>query len=117
MARSGRRAQPIPPVPEHPLGRSAEKDPFDTGDKDLQKPVNVGNVSGERLRSFIERIERLGSEIRSLQDDVKEIKKEAKGSGFDVKVINHILKIRKQDKDDRDEFDALVDTYLRAIGM
>lgn len=81
------------------------------------KPVNVNNVSGDSLRSFIERIERVESEIAELRADIKEIKSEAKESGFDVKVVNHILKIRKQDADDRAEFEILVDTYKRAIGM
>lgn len=108
------RIRPIPPVPEHPLGA---RDPFDTGDKDLHKPVNVNGIAGETLLSFIQRIERLNEERKSIADDIKEIKSEAKGSGFDIKVINHIIKIRRQDADDRAEFEDLVDVYSRAIGM
>lgn len=108
-----KRGKPIPPVPEHPLGRD---DPFDTGDKDVHKLVNVNGISGKRLLSFIERIERLDAERKAITDDIREVRKEAKGTGFDVKVIAHILKLRKQDADDRNEFDDLVDTYMRAIG-
>lgn len=76
---------------------------------------NPPNISGERLRSFIERIERLQAEIASLRADIKEIKSEAKGTGFDVRVINYLIKLRKQDADDRDEFETLVEIYERAI--
>ncbi len=79
--------------------------------------ANVGGVAGDRLKSFIERIERLEEEKRALAEDVKEIYSEAKGAGFDVKIIRQIVRIRKMDEDDRDEAEALLDTYLRAIGM
>ena len=77
----------------------------------------VGGIAGDRLKSFIERIERLEEEKRALAEDVKEIYSEAKGAGFDVKIIRQIIRIRKMDEDDRDEAEALLDTYLRAIGM
>ena len=77
----------------------------------------VGGIAGDRLKSFIERIERLEEEKRALAEDVKEIYSEAKGAGFDVKIIRQIVRIRKMDEDDRDEAEALLDTYLRAIGM
>jgi uncharacterized protein (UPF0335 family) len=77
----------------------------------------VGGIAGDRLKSFIERIERLEEEKRALAEDVKEIYSEAKGAGFDVKIIRQIIRIRKMDEDDRDEQEALLDTYLRAIGM
>jgi uncharacterized protein (UPF0335 family) len=86
-------------------------DAFDT------TPTEVAGISAARLRSFIERIERVESEIRDLQADKKEIKAEAKGNGFDVKVINYLIKLRRQDADDLDEFETLVDLYRRAIGM
>jgi uncharacterized protein (UPF0335 family) len=79
--------------------------------------ANVGGIAGDRLKSFIERIERLEEEKRALAEDVKEIYSEAKGAGFDVKVIRQVIRIRKMDEDDRDEAEALLDTYLRAIGM
>lgn len=77
----------------------------------------VGGIAGERLKSFIERIERLEEEKRALAEDIKEVFAEAKGVGFDVKTIRQVLKIRKMDKDDLDEQEALLDTYLRALGM
>lgn len=110
-----RKRQQLPAVPVV----EADDDTFAApADKPLHKPTaNVNGVSGERLLAFIQRIERLKSEIRSLQDDVKEIKAEAKGSGYDVKIVNHLIKLRAQDKDDLDEFDTLVDIYKAAIGM
>jgi uncharacterized protein (UPF0335 family) len=82
-----------------------------------KKMPEVGGIAGDRLKSFIERIERLEEEKRALAEDVKEIYSEAKGAGFEVKIIRQIIRIRKMDEDDRDEAEALLDTYLRAIGM
>jgi uncharacterized protein (UPF0335 family) len=79
--------------------------------------ANAGAVAGERLKSFIERIERLEEEKRALAEDIKEVYSEAKGAGFDVKTMRQIVRLRKLDEDDRDEREALLDTYLRAIGM
>lgn len=76
-----------------------------------------GGVAGERLKSFIERIERLEEEKRALAADIKEVYSEAKGAGFDVKTIREIIKIRRIDEDDLDEREALLDTYKRALGM
>jgi uncharacterized protein (UPF0335 family) len=76
-----------------------------------------GGVAGERLKSFIERIERLEEEKRALAADIKEVYSEAKGAGFDVKTIREIVKIRRMDEDDLDEREALLDTYKRALGM
>jgi uncharacterized protein (UPF0335 family) len=78
---------------------------------------DVGGVAGERLKSFIERIERLEEEKRALAEDIKEVYAEAKGTGFDIKIMRQIVKIRKMDKDDLDEQEALLDVYLRALGM
>jgi uncharacterized protein (UPF0335 family) len=77
----------------------------------------VGGIAGERLKSFIERVERLEEEKRALAEDIKEVFAEAKGVGFDVKIMRQIIKIRKMDEDDLDEQEALLDTYMRAIGM
>ena len=76
-----------------------------------------GGVAGERLKSFIERIERLEEEKRALAADIKEVYSEAKGAGFDVKTIRELIKIRRMDEDDLDEREALLDTYKRALGM
>lgn len=78
---------------------------------------DIGGIAGERLKSFIERIERLEEEKKSLSDDIKDVFAEAKGSGFDVKVMRQILKERRMDKDDLDEQETLLDLYRRALGM
>ena len=73
--------------------------------------------TGQRLRSIIERIERIEGERKSLADDIKEIKSEAKAEGFDVQAINTILQLRKKDPHDRAEAEAILDTYLAALHM
>jgi len=78
---------------------------------------DVGGIAGERLKSFIERIERLEEEKRALAEDIKEVFGEAKGSGFDTKIMRQIIKIRRMDKDDLDEQETLLDVYKRALGM
>lgn len=76
-----------------------------------------GSVSGAQLRAFIERIERLEEEKRTIADDIKEVKAEAKGCGFDLPTINAILKLRKKDQAERDEAQAMLDLYMSALGM
>jgi uncharacterized protein (UPF0335 family) len=78
---------------------------------------DVGGIAGERLRSFIERIERLEEEKRALAQDIKEVYAEAKGTGFDVKIMRQIVKIRKMDQNELDEQETLLDVYKRALGM
>ena len=78
---------------------------------------DVGGVAVERLRSFIERIERLEEEKRALSGDIKEIYAEAKGTGFEPKIMRQIVKIRKMDKDEVVEEESLLDLYKRALGM
>lgn len=72
-------------------------------------------IPGARLRSFIERVEQIDLELQALNEGKKEIFAEAKGEGFDVKILKEVLKLRKQDQDERDERDSLLDTYMRAI--
>ena len=79
--------------------------------------TDVTGVSGERLRSFIERIERLEEEKKALSDDIREIYSEAKGTGFDIKVLRQIIKLRKMDASDRNEMEEVLDVYKRALGM
>ena len=79
--------------------------------------VNVGGISGEYLRSYIERIERLEEEKKAIADDIKEVFAEAKGNGFDTKTIRQILKIRGMDTSEVEEQDYLLDVYKRALGM
>ena len=78
--------------------------------------ANVGGVAGERLRGFIERVERLEEEKAGIAGDIKEIYAEAKGEGYEVKVLRQIVRLRKMDKNDRQEQEALLDLYLSAIG-
>ncbi|HJT05639.1 MAG TPA: DUF2312 domain-containing protein [Stellaceae bacterium] len=78
---------------------------------------DVGGIAGERLKSFIERVERLEEEKRALAEDIKEVYAEAKGVGFDVKIMRQIVKIRKMDQDELDEQETLLDVYKRALGM
>ena len=79
--------------------------------------VEVGGVAGDQLRSYIERIERLEEEKAALAADVREVFAEAKGNGFDVKIMRQVLRLRKMDGDDWAEQEALLDVYKRAIGM
>ena len=79
--------------------------------------VEHGGIAGEHLRQFIERIERLEEEKAALAADVKEVFSEAKGSGFDVKIMRQVIKLRKMDKVDIQEQDALLDVYKHALGM
>jgi uncharacterized protein (UPF0335 family) len=79
--------------------------------------ATAGGIAGDHLKSFIERIERLEEEKKALADDIRDVYSEAKGTGFDVKVIRQVIKIRKMDKDELDEQEALLDTYLLALGM
>jgi uncharacterized protein (UPF0335 family) len=72
-------------------------------------------IAGDRIRSFIERVEHIEEELKALNEGKKEVFAEAKGEGFDVKVLKEILKLRKQDKDERDEQDSLLDLYMRAM--
>lgn len=79
--------------------------------------TDTGGVAGERLRSLIERIERLEEEKSALSDDISEVYSEAKGNGYDVKVVRQVIKLRKMDSADRQEQEAILDTYKAAIGM
>jgi uncharacterized protein (UPF0335 family) len=73
------------------------------------------SVPGGRIRSFVERIENLDTELQELNEQKKEVFSEAKGEGFDVKILKEIIKLRKQDQDERDEHETLLDVYLRAM--
>jgi uncharacterized protein (UPF0335 family) len=78
---------------------------------------DVGGIAGAQLKSFIERIDRLEEEKRALGEDIKEVFAEAKGTGFEPKIMRQILKIRRMDKDEHDEQESLLDIYKRALGM
>lgn len=77
--------------------------------------AEVGGIAADRLRSLIERIERLEEEKRELQSDIRDIFAEAKSAGFDVKAMRTILKLRKMNAADRDEQEVVVETYRKAL--
>jgi uncharacterized protein (UPF0335 family) len=79
--------------------------------------AKVGGIAVDRLRSLIERIERLEEERKALGNDIKDIYAEAKSAGFDVKVIRQIIRIRKQEPAEVEEQETLLDVYRRALGM
>jgi uncharacterized protein (UPF0335 family) len=74
-----------------------------------------GMVAGNQLAAVVERIERIEEEIRELAEGKKEIYQEAKGNGFDVKILREVIRVRKQDPKERDEQESLLDVYLQAI--
>lgn len=75
------------------------------------------NVAADQLRLFIERIERLEDEKKGMQDDIKDVYLEAKSQGYDPKTMRTVVRLRKMDKDARDEADALLETYRYALGL
>jgi len=77
----------------------------------------TGGIAADRLRSIIERVERLEEERKALASDIKDIFAEAKSAGFDVKVIRQIIRIRKQEPAEVEEQETLLDIYRRALGM
>ena len=78
---------------------------------------DTSGISSERLRSIIKRIEKLEEDKAGISDDIKEIYAEAKGTGFDVKIIRQIVRLRKIELEKRREQDELLDLYMSAIGM
>jgi uncharacterized protein (UPF0335 family) len=75
------------------------------------------NVSAEQLRLFIERVERLEEEKKGIADDIKDVYSEMKSQGFDAKIVRQIIKLRKMDRNDRQEFEAILETYKAALGI
>lgn len=74
-------------------------------------------VAGDALRRYIERIERLENEKAALADDIRDVFAEAKGNGFDVKTMKQVIKLRKMNRDEIDEQEYLLETYMAALGM
>jgi uncharacterized protein (UPF0335 family) len=79
--------------------------------------TEAGGVAAAQLRSIIERIERLEEEKKSLSDDIRDVFAEAKANGFDTKVLRQVIRLRKQDADERQEQEAVLDLYMHALGM
>lgn len=78
---------------------------------------DVGGIAAEQLRSFVERIERLEEEKKALSDDIRDVYAQAKGSGFDLKVMRQVIRLRKMSSADRQEQETLLDIYKRALGL
>ena len=79
--------------------------------------AEAGGIAAGQLRSFIERIERLEEEKKGISDDIRDVFAEAKGTGFDTKVMRQVIRLRKKDKAERQEEEAILDLYLHALGM
>ena len=79
----------------------------------LQTP----GAAKDQLRSIIERVERLEEEKKTIADDIRDVYAEAKGNGYDVKALRTIVRLRKQDANERAEAEAVLDTYMAALGM
>lgn len=84
---------------------------------DLEGGGNAHRAAADQLRSYVERIERLEEERKSVADDIKDVKAEAKANGYDTKTLNEILRLRKMDKAEREEREALRTLYADAIGL
>ena len=79
--------------------------------------VNTGGVAHDQLRSVVERIERLEEEKAAIANDIKEVYAEAKANGFDTKTLRQVVRLRKQDKAERQEQEAVLELYMHALGM
>jgi len=82
-----------------------------------QSPNQADETIATRLKSFIERIERLEEEKQGIASDIRDVYAEAKGTGYDPKIMRQVIRLRKMEQADRQEQDELLDTYLRALGM
>jgi uncharacterized protein (UPF0335 family) len=71
----------------------------------------------DQLKAFVERVERLEEEKKAIADDIRDVYAEAKVSGFDIKALRSIVRLRKQDVDQRKEYEAILETYMHALGM
>lgn len=90
---------------------------LDSIGEEKENMAKVGGVAASQLRSFVERIERLEDEKQALTNDIREIYSEAKGAGFDVKVLRQVVRLRKMDAHDRSQMEAVLDVYKRALDM
>ena len=87
------------------------------GSPPLSKKTKAGPISADRLKSFVERIEKLEEERGAIGSDIKDVYSEAKGVGYDVKTMRKIVSLRSIDAADRAEQETLLDTYKHALGM
>ncbi len=77
----------------------------------------AARVAKDQLKAFVERIERLEEEKKALSDDIRDVYAEAKGNGYDTKALRTVVRLRKQDAEERQEQEAILETYLQALGM
>ena len=75
------------------------------------------NIAADELRLLIERVERLEAEKKSMSDDIRDVYSEAKSRGYDAKIMRHLVRLRKMETHDRQEMDAILDTYRAALGI
>jgi uncharacterized protein (UPF0335 family) len=78
---------------------------------------SIEAITADQLKAFVERIERLEEDKKAIADDIKDVYAEAKANGYDVKVLRKVVSLRKQDKAEREEQEAILDLYLQALGM
>ncbi len=88
-----------------------------TAAAEKQEDQPATRFAKDHLKAFVERIERLEEEKKALADDIRDVYAEAKGTGFDVKVLRTVVRMRKQDTDERKEHEAILETYMHALGM
>lgn len=88
-----------------------------TDSPDMDGGDNAQTVAAGQLRAFIERVERLEEEKQTIADDIKEVYAEAKGTGFNAKIIKRVIRLRKMDQAERQEEEAVTELYLSALGM
>ena len=88
-----------------------------TGAAAKQEDQPATRFAKDHLKAFVERIERLEEEKKALADDIRDVYGEAKSTGFDVKALRTIIKMRKEDTDERKEHEAILETYMHALGM
>lgn len=96
---------------------AADRDATSGANADGAATTTVNGVAGDRLLAFIERVERLNEEVAALKSDIKDVMAEAKGAGFDVRVVRALIKARRMDPEKRREFEATFSVYARAIGL
>ncbi len=104
-------------MPDHLAPDSADEAKKSRARQEADPESNVGGIAADRLRSFIDRIERLEEEKKALGNDIKDIFAESKSAGFDVAVLKQLLRIRKKEPAEVEEQESLLDLYKRAIGM
>jgi uncharacterized protein (UPF0335 family) len=85
--------------------------------KEQEQDAPATRFAKDQLKAFVERVERLEEEKKAIADDIRDVYAEAKGTGFDVKALRTIVKLRKQDDNERREHEEIVETYMHALGM